>query len=213
MVQVLHQLGFRYKWNLSSLEEDRAGDGVICAARYMAPDVVTSLPTNVRTVSLFDPQFYVPDSGKGHLPDYHFFPHVIADGFSKTGYSNDHAQESAARCLRFQVEQGFGHLVIPTRYREATPSDFIESQWSMFVQPFLKAAAEGAYRVPILLQLILNDAMLKDDRFRNGILNWVTGIHELSGLYFNTAPYKPAKTDYGHRLFACFARLCESYQR
>lgn len=183
MVDVLHQLGFRHKWNLRSFEDDGVGEGVICAPRYMKPEDVSSLPKVLRSSSLFDPQFFIPNSSQGKLPEYHFFPDVVADGFSTTDYSDNYAADSAARCVQFQMNLGFSHIVVPSRHREATPSDFIESQSRMFLEPFVQAASEAKCNQPILLQLILNDAMLKDERFRNGILNWVTGIPEVAGVY------------------------------
>lgn len=183
MVKVLHQLGFRHKWNLDSLESDNSGYGVICAPRYMSPQDIASIPLEMRRRSLFDPQFFVPSSDRGKLPEYEFFPQVAAEGFATSDYAGDVAKESAERCLTFQSSQEFESLVIPTRHRDATPSDFIESQSMLFVEPFIDAYSAGDYEADLILQVILNDSMLKDERFRSGVLNWLTGISEISGIY------------------------------
>lgn len=184
MVKILHQLGFRQNWNFDSLSADESGSGVICAPRYMTPSEIEQMPSELRSSSLFDPQFFIPSSKRGKLPEYDFFPEQVAsEGFSTTDYSSEVAGESAKRCLAFQDAHGFESLVIPTRYREATPSDFIESQSALFVEPFLKAISQSTYETSVLLQVILNDSMLKDEKFSNDILNWVTGIPEISGIY------------------------------
>jgi hypothetical protein len=184
MARILHQLGYRFNWNIESILDEGTGDGVIAAPRYMPPGQIAQLDADLRSQSLFDPQFFIPNSRQGHLSDYPFFPDVIADGFDSSVYGDDERLASARLCLKFQAEHGFDRLVIPTRYREATPSDFIDAQLEFFVEPFFQAYQELGFDTPMLLQLILNDAMLKDAAFRNSVLNWVTGIREIQGVYF-----------------------------
>lgn len=183
MTKILHQLGFRHKWNMQSMVDDFSGDGVICGPRHMAPNEIASIPHAIRTRSLFDPQFFVPNSNQGKLPEYDFFPNVVSNGFETGNYGDEFASESAKRCLDFQLKYAFESQVIPTRQRDATPSDFIESQMAMFVEPFLTAAATCDASTNLMLQLVLNDSMIKDDEYRNRLLNWVTGIPEISGIY------------------------------
>jgi len=183
MARILHQLGFRFTWNIESIQDEGTGEGVIAAPRYMRPGQIAQLDENMRGQSLFDPQFFIPKSQQGALSEYPFFPNVIADGFDSSEYGDNERLASARLCLEFQVEHGFDRLVIPTRYREATPSDFIDGQLEFFVEPFLRAYQELGLDAPMLLQLILNDAMLKDDVFRNRVLNWVTGMADIEGVY------------------------------
>ena len=183
MVDIYHQLGHRYTWNLESLRADRSGTGVICAPRYMKPEAVESLPVALKRRSFFDPQFFLPASKEGHLPRYDFYPNVVARGFTTADYGEEEARESARLCLEFQSRNEFRYAVIPTRYREGSPSDFIESQVEMFVDPFLAEYRGLGIAQPLMLQLVLNDQMLKDEYFRNRVLSWVTGIAELSGIY------------------------------
>lgn len=183
MPNIYHQLGFRYKWNLESIRNDSTGDGVILGPRYMSPNDVRKVPANIRKQSFFDPQFFLPSSGKGKLPEYDFFPNVVADGFTTVDYDSGLAAESADRCVKFQLDQGLRYCVIPTRYREGSPTDFIDSQMEMFVVPFLDSHSRSGSETPLILQLIMTEPMLKDERFRNNILNWVTGIDEIEGVY------------------------------
>ena len=183
MVDFYHQLGFRFNWNLDSLRKDMTGDGVIIGPRYMSPGDVASIGLEIRSSSFFDPQFFLPYSRCGKLCDYHFFPDVISGGFSSSEYSREIALESARLCLQFQIDHDFRYLVIPTRFREAIPSDYIASQMHLFVEPFMQAYSELNSNIPILLQLILNEHMLKESSFFNLVLNWVTSLSQLQGVY------------------------------
>ncbi len=138
--RIYHQLGYRYVWNFDSLLEDRCGDGVIIAPRFMDPDYVENLDVSLKKNSIFDPQFFLPDTPKGKLDKYDFFPHVASDGFDTEDYPEQFASECAERCIAFQLTNQFNRLVIPARYLKGVPSDFINQQQRLFVGPFLVIA-------------------------------------------------------------------------
>ena len=186
MTRIFHQLGHRYKWSIESLLEEGTGDGLIIPARYMERTKVVSLPEDLRARSIFDPQFFLPASTQGSLPTYPFFPQVIAGGFETADWDGQVAFESARQCLAFQAQSAFQYLVIPTRFRQGMPADFIESQQRSFVAPFLSAREELHNPPPLLLQLVLTDQMLKDAAYRRDLLNWITGIGPLAGVYLLT---------------------------
>jgi hypothetical protein len=183
MTELFHQLGFRYQWNLTSINEEQTGDGIIIGPRWMDYQEVTSLPIEVRQQAIFDPQFYVPNSERNKLLTYPFFPSVVADGFSTGEWTDDLALKSAIACLEFQAQNDFRYLVIPTRYTAGMPSDFIVNQSTLFVDPFLNVYRDLDTTKPCLLQLVLTDQMLKDKSYRRDILNWVTGLKEVEGIY------------------------------
>jgi hypothetical protein len=64
MVDIYHQLGWRYQWNLDSIVSDGTADGIIVSPRYMHQKTVVGLPLDLRKRSIFDPQFYVPNSAR-----------------------------------------------------------------------------------------------------------------------------------------------------
>ncbi len=183
MTQLLHQLGHRYQWNLDCIQEENIGDGVIIGPRYMERSFVQNLPLELRKNSIFDPQFFLPSSGKGKLPTYPFFPQVVSGDFSTTEWDPEFAHQCAANCVDFQIACDFKHLVIPTRVREGMPSDYIEEQSISFVEPFINEIRSREIFQKKILQLTLTDQMLKDDLYRRDILNWVTGIREIDGVY------------------------------
>jgi hypothetical protein len=186
MTRIYHQLGHRYQWSIESLLSEQTGDGAIIAPRYMTPAKVAALPASLRAQSIFDPQFFLPASTRGALPTYSFFPQVMAEGFSTTEWDGALADECARRCLGFQDDCGFESLVIPTRFRDGMPSDFVDSQQGSFVGPFMSAYARLGTTKPILLQLVLTDQMLKDRNYRRDLLNWITGIEDIAGVYLIT---------------------------
>ena len=183
MTSLYHQLGHRYNWSIASLQEENTGKGLIIGPRYIERSKVEGMPRSLRTTSIFDPQFYLPGSSRGKLSTYPFFPEIVSGGFSTEVWGPDFSAQSAEMCLRFQVECEFECLTMPTRFRAGMPSDFIEAQTSLFVDPFLTAYRNIGSRAPLLLQLVVTDQMVKDELYRRDLLNWVTGISDLSGVY------------------------------
>lgn len=182
-MRIFHQLGHNHNWNIESLLEDNAGDGLILAPRYMKRDRIEGMSLVNRERSLFDPQFFLPDTQRGQLATYDFFPDVVADGFETSEYSDSLAQQSALRCVRFQIDNWFQYIVIPTRHVTGMPSTYQSAQENMFVLPFLEACRRFSVSQPIILQMVLTDHMLKDEAYFNNLLNWVTGFREISGVY------------------------------
>jgi len=183
MTKIFHQLGHRYQWSLDSISESKTGDGVIIGPRYIEMSDVQSLPDNIRKNAIFDPQFYIPQSYQGKLNTYHFFPQVIADGFSTNGWNDDLSLRCAEECLNFQQECDFSYLTIPSRFYEGMPSEFIDNLDNQFARPFLEAASKIHNRKPILLQIIVTNQMIRDEHFRNDLLNWLTSFPDVSGIY------------------------------
>lgn len=79
-VEIFHQLGFRSQWNFQSLNNDHVGDSVILAPSHMERNEVESLSERIKYISLFDPQFFLPNVQKRKLATYNFFPDIVAEG-------------------------------------------------------------------------------------------------------------------------------------
>lgn len=182
-VEIYHQLGHNFSWNIESLHEDNTGDGLILAPRYMNRKRIEELGTALRGMSIFDPQFFLPNTQRGHLSSYDFFPDIVAEGFETTEYSDTLAQESAIRCMRFQVDNWFRYIIIPTRHVTGMPSNYQTMQETFFIRPFLDARQRIGASQPVVLQMVITEHMLKDEVYFNNLLNWVTGISEISGVY------------------------------
>ncbi|NTV13451.1 MAG: hypothetical protein HGA96_05910 [Desulfobulbaceae bacterium] len=181
-LKVFHQLGFRYNWNIDSLVNDRCGDGLILAPRYMPKDFVDKMDPGILHASIFDPQFFLPDTPKGNLETYEFFPHVSANGFETVDFIDNHASTCASRCVKYQKKLGVSYITIPARYFSGLPSGLITQQKKLFVDDFIAEIENNDIDKPVLLQLVLNELMVKDDDYISDILNWVTGCN-IDGVY------------------------------
>jgi hypothetical protein len=181
-LRVFHQLGHMYQWNLDSLITDECGDGLIIAPRYMSKETVDGMASSILQTSMFDPQFFLPGTPKGKLETYNFFPEVVAKGFDTVDFAENHASECAHKCVEYQVGLDLAYITIPARYFPGTPPNFIDQQQNAFVNDFLKEIEAQAVDKPVLLQLVLNELMIKDEEYISDILNWVTGI-KVGGIY------------------------------
>ena len=182
-IEIFHQLGFRSQWNFQSFIDDNVGNGFILAPSHMEKSEVENLDINLKSNSIFDPQFFIPSVQKRKLATYDFFPDVVANGFQTSEYSDGFSQECAERCIDFQKVNDFNKLIIPTRYISGMPSSFIQQQQQLFVQPFVESIGRLGKDRPVLLQIVLNDGMIKDQEFSADLLNWITGIPIIDGVY------------------------------
>lgn len=182
-LEIYHQLGHNYKWNLESLRRDQTGQGVIFAPRFMGPkDIEKIEPAMVRN-GIFDPQFFLPRTALGKLSDYEFFPDNVAEGFITQGYSPEYAKASADKCVEYQIDRDFRYVVIPTRHMSGMPTTFVDNQQELFVSPFLNAIAEQQPKTKVLLQVVVNRDMIKDRAYSDYLLNWITGLDTIEGVY------------------------------
>lgn len=182
-MNLYHQLGHSKNWNINAYREDEAGDGFILSPSFIMKKTMTDLPSIVLQHSIFDPQFFLPSIAHKHLATYEFHPDVIMNGFKTSEFSDTHAKDSARGCVQFQIDLGTRSIVIPSRLVEGMPTDFTNQLDDLFVQPYLEVCREIKHERGILLQLLLNSGMLKDDRFRSDLLNWITGLTEVDGVY------------------------------
>lgn len=179
---VYHQVGHFSSWNVASLQDDNCGDGLILSPVHQHLNSVVALPEAVKSRSLFDPQYYLPNSPKAKLSTYPFFPERISGGFSTKDF-HLLALESAKGCIDFQIEQGFEGIIIPARFIDRMATKYFELQEDYTVFPFLKAASDAGVTSKLYLTLPLTVPMLEDEGFRTELLNWVTGFSEISGVY------------------------------
>ena len=181
-MKVLHQAGHNTSWNLESFQSDACGDGIIFSPVHYAKKRMTDLPVQARSTSLFDPQFYIPDSQKSKLHSYEFFPEAITKGFSTIDFESV-AHESAAMCLDFQIDQDFESIIVPARYFSELVSDYIEKQKAFTVEPFLAELEKRKTKKKVFLSLPVTTAMTQDREYRTQLLNWITSYPEISGVY------------------------------
>ncbi len=181
-IPLYHQVGHNSNWNLESYQDDGCGDGLIFSPVHQNYESIKRLPAHIKSCSLFDPQYYLPNSQKAKLNSYDFFPETLSGGFSTIEFGGL-ARESAKRCLAFQLEQGFSGIVIPARHFNEMNPDYTTDQTKYTVEPFLQELSTASYNKPIWLTLPLTSAMIIHEGYRTQILNWVTSYPEINGVY------------------------------
>jgi hypothetical protein len=211
MTSIYHQLGFSESWNFESFTEG-IGDGLIIAARYMDREGVEKLGIKVRSVSIFDTQLFIPGVSPGKLfKTYSFHPTNNVDEFKTEGFiANGDAQKCADENVRFQLSLGFQYLLIPTRRYEGVPTEFIDTLQAQFVDPFVNAFNNIDQGANTLLQLVINEHMLKNQEFMNQVLDWVTGIYEISGVYLIVERKSPPKQIHDIDLLVQYLRITKA---
>ena len=181
-MKLLHQCGHNTTWNIESYRDDNCGDGLIFSPVHEKRGRMDKFPVSIRRVSVFDPQYYLPNSQKAKLHSYDFFPEVISSGFSTLNYTMV-ARKSAEKCISYQLEQEFDRLVIPARHFEQMHPDYTDKQEAYTVAPFLHELGRRKSKKKVSLTLPLTSHMIEDVSYRTAILNWVTKFSEISGLY------------------------------
>ncbi|KRS22458.1 hypothetical protein AAY72_03210 [Alishewanella sp. WH16-1] len=186
-IKLYHQCGHNAKWNRDSFEKDKVGEGLILSPVHQDRNNIVDLPVALKNKSIFDPQFYLPNSLKPKFKTYDFFPNTIIgeQGFSTIDFSSV-AIESANRCVGFQLEQRFEKVIIPARFFEQLNSRYTEQQADLFVVPFLKALrSKGVIgSKDIYLTVPLTSSMVSSKEYIENILNWITSYPEIDGIYF-----------------------------
>lgn len=181
-MKVYHQAGHQTVWNIDSFEKDNTGNGIIFSPVNYSRNKMVDVSESTRETSLFDPQFYVPDSDKGSLKSYNFFPGSLMNEFKTTKFEA-HASKSAELCLKFQVENKFESIIVPARGYMEHKSNFVELQKSFTVEPFLDEIKKQNIDKKVYLTLPITASVLADQDYRDEILNWITGYPQVTGVY------------------------------
>lgn len=187
-IEVYHQLGHNGVWGLESFQNEGCGDGVILSPRNMKRIAVENLPVDVRSRSIFDPQFFNPHIINKQMKTYGFYPDSITPGGYDTKQFPAVSSICAEKCINFQKENVFKFLTIPTQYvGNSVPVDtLIEHQNEYFINPFLDIIKKEDLKNEIIVQIILTNEMIKNPESSSNLLDWITGIEGITGVYLIT---------------------------
>ncbi len=197
-MKVYHQVGHIHKWNLDSFVKDGCGDGLIFSPVNIESDKLTKINERVRNKSFIDPQFYLLKEVKSKLSTYNFFPANLVDNIQTQDLS-DISDKVAVECIEYQINNNFQYITIPTRYFEHFPSDYYDQLNEGFIYPFTNYYSKSSYEKEFLLTVIVKQEQLIDEEKRDYLLNWITGITEINGVYlifdnnFHTKQIKDAQ--------------------
>lgn len=185
---LLHQVGHNSNWNVESFENDLCGDGLILSPLHQAMEKVEQLSAATRAASIFDPQFYLPNSRKPKLQTYPFFPEQVDGGFQTSTFA-PHASAVARDCIDFQVAQGFRKIVIPTRFISQPFPDYFDQHNAFTVNAFMEHAGDRS----LCLSLAITAPMIQHAAWRQSLLNWITSfpaVDEVYLMYEHVRDYK-----------------------
>lgn len=179
---IYHQTGHNLKWNNDSFQDDKVGHGLIYSPVNLDSNKLDAIKPNLKQTSIFDPQLYVPKDDKGKLDTYDYFPTNLATHFKTSDF---HAQkaELSKRCLDIQLKNDFEYLIIPTRFFENLPHDYLYQNQEFFIEPFIEYYKSSSTSKNILLTVILTSDELLNSTLRDNLLNWLTGINGINGVY------------------------------
>jgi len=181
-MKIFHQAGHNTVWNVESFTKDGCGDGIIFSPVHATKDKLIGYPQEIRSKSLFDPQFYIPDSQKTKLNSYHFFPEQVTKGFTTVDFESK-AHLSAEQCLDFQLGNDFQAVIVPARYFPELSSDYIERQKLFSVEPFMMEWERLRPKKDLFLSLPVTSGMTQDKDYRLQLLNWVSSYPQATGVY------------------------------
>lgn len=187
-IGLLHQVGHNSNWNVESFEKESCGDGLILSPLHQAITTIERLNSKTRAASIFDPQFYLPNSRKPKLQTYPFFPEQVDGGFRTSTFA-PHAAAVAKNCIDFQVAQGFRKVVVPTRFISQPFPDYFDQHSAFTVNAFLEQAGNR----PLCLSLAVTAPMIQHPAWRQSLLNWITSfptVDEVYLMYEHVRDYK-----------------------
>jgi len=183
-VKVMHQCGHNTKWNIISFIEDKIGDGLIISPADLEVNKVNDLPDSVKSVSYFDPQYYLPTSEKKKLNSYPFFPKTYLEGRQySTQLSYKCRFELAKECVQYQKNNNYKYIVIPTIYEENFIDNTYDELEQLIITPFIDAISRLQCNKPVLLTAMINKNQLIIDDMNIQLLNFLTSYPEIDGIY------------------------------
>lgn len=187
-MKVYHQLGFRENWNFDVFDKYSVGDGFIFSPVNLAQIKLEKLDEKYKKIGFLDPQCYYPNSKpKGKLLTYDYFPqNIVSSEICTTKFflENDNSNKVAEECLKIQLKNDFEYLVIPfNRVMSSTMFEVIDKNKQKYLNPFLNELSKLETKKELLLTLVVSEDQIRHEESRNEILNWVTGIRKISGIY------------------------------
>lgn len=187
-LEVYHQLGHNSVWNIDSLQSEGCGDGVILSPRNMERSKVESLESTIKTKAIFDPQFFNPHRINEQMETYGFYPESVTPGGYDTKQFSAFSSICAEKCISFQEENAFKYITIPTQYVDSSVpiEQLITHQNKYFINPFLETLKGGNSKKELIVQIILTNEMIKNPDSSSDLLDWITGIEGINGVYLIT---------------------------
>lgn len=183
-MRILHQAGHNTVWNIELSKEDKSDGIIFSPVHYSLSQLNKQIQNNKKIIetSLFDPQFYVPNSQKSKLNSYDFFPEKALVGGFKTAKFHGNSHSIAKSCIDFQINNNFNSIVIPTRFFESGSLNLID-ELNKYLEPFLDYLGSLNTTKKIYYTLVISEWLLNSPDYLDDILDWATQMPIISGFY------------------------------
>jgi len=181
-MKIYHQAGHNLTWNIDSLNNDLAGNGLIFSPINTTYKNLKKIAPSILENSFFDPQIYFINDNKGKLNSYPYYPKNFKNDI-ETDDLEDNCNLIAEKCISIQSELNFEYIVIPTRYYESISPKNFNNQLKYFTIPFVEFCKMNDINKKILQTIIVKKEQLTDKEKTVDLLNFLTSLNDVSGFY------------------------------
>lgn len=211
-VKIYHQCGYRDKWNKEVFNLNKIGTGFIFSPINTSKEMLSDIEDDTIKESFIDPQFYSLNIYKDNYLSYEFLNEV--DNLK------DYSVEKnviAKKCIDYQINRNFKYIVIPTidfgimdmendygeiyeMIRSSCDESGIENNFNnikilqkLIINPFVEYIKEKDVKNKVLLTIIFNDEMAKNEKYFDTMLSIITDNENIQGIYLipeNDRAYK-----------------------
>lgn len=178
-MKVYHQAAHNTIWNINSHMEDKTGDGIIFSPKNIKYEKLNDDYSDIKKNSFFDPQLYNPKDAVNKMNTYPFHPSK-RNNFT-TGDFKDYIENGDL--INFQINNDFEYIVIPSYYKPNMDITYYINHEDLIIKPSFKVLNKNQSQKPILLTLILQEKQIRIDELVEEILDWITKINDISGIY------------------------------
>jgi len=198
-IEIYHQCGFRYNWNIDIYKEKNIGDGFILSPKDMEKNFLANMEDEDISKSFFDSQFYGLTLMSSQYLSYGFLDYV--DNLS------DYAEERktiAKKNIDYQNGIKLKYLTIPTidfsllnddnifdnlylklfgETYDGNESNNLDLLNELVIKPFVEYIGTIDTEKKVLLTVIFDEEIAKNnDRFNN-LITLITSYDIIDGIY------------------------------
>lgn len=185
----LVQLGFQGKNRIElGINHNYVDGAILSPADYIKEsleDIAEEL-SDASLVTLFDPQFYLPNQGdRDKLDRYDYHDHFGGDDYYTGLFMNDSDRNDFfEELIDLQDELGCDGYISPSEHMSSISSDEV-ANWKKRTELFAEKAESYGRDIPIFATLSVSGEHLTDKSLRNYLLNVATML-DIEGFYVSS---------------------------
>ncbi|MDD4188093.1 MAG: hypothetical protein PHX04_05010 [Bacilli bacterium] len=197
-INIYHQCGFRYSWNLDICRDKNIGDGFILSPKDMEKNYLASMEDGDLARSFFDPQFYALSLMSSQYLTYGFHDYIE----NLSDYSKERLS-IAQKNIDYQNSINIKYLTIPTIDFELQNVDEFDSLYlelfgtvydgndgnnldllnELVIKPFTEYIKTISTNKKVLLTIIFDENTAKNNDKFNELITLITSYDVVDGIY------------------------------